>query len=250
MHRLGIDIGGSGIKAAVVDTSDGSLVTERRRVKTPRARTPEAIATAVGELFRTFDSDGPVGVSFPAVVVDGEVRTAGNLDASWRRTDGAGLLRSATGRDCVLLNDADAAAIAEVRLGAGRGLAGKVIVVTIGTGLGSGVVQDGVLIPNFEFGRMLGHDGEPVEFFAGDRARKRDGLGWKEWGRRFDYFLARLARVAAPDHIILGGGASKKFAKFRDVLTIDVPIRVATFRNNAGIVGAALAASPPAADTS
>jgi polyphosphate glucokinase len=142
----------------------------------------------------------------------------------------------------VVHNDADVAGIAEMTLGAGRGLSGTVIMITIGTGLGSGVFYDGMLIPNIELGRMPGKDGEPIEFYAGDRARKVNELSWDDWGERFNYFLQRVERVFTPAHFIIGGGASKKLNKFVDQLDVNAPIRVAEFLNNAGIVGAAIAA--------
>lgn len=242
MEILGIDIGGSGIKGAVVDTADGSLLSERHRIPTPRPATPDAVAATVGDLVSEFDYKGVVGCSFPCVVVGGEIRTASNLHESWPGTQADTLFRQATGMPFVVCNDADAAGIAEMRLGAGVGLQGTVIMITIGTGLGSGVFYDGTLIPNVELGHMPGKDGRPIELYAGDRARKRDGLEWSEWGKRFDYFLGRAARVMCPDHFILGGGASKKFSEFESEITGPTPVSVARFLNNAGIVGAALAA--------
>ena len=242
MERLGIDVGGSGVKGAIVDTSSGELLSERVRIPTPQPATPDAIAEVVGELVTQLDYSGPVGCSFPTVVVDGRALTAGNIDASWRGTHVGELFGKATGLSFVVHNDADVAGIAEMQLGAARGLEGTVIMVTIGTGLGSGVFYNGVLIPNIELGRMPGKDGEPIEFYAGDRARKRDDLSWSEWGERFNYFLQRASRVFTPTHIILGGGASKKFDKFSDKIDIDASVQVAHFGNNAGIIGAAMAA--------
>lgn len=242
MGTLGIDVGGSGIKGAIVDTASGELVSERIRIATPTPSTPEKIAVVVSELVTELGYSGPVGCSFPTVVVDGEARTAGNIDKSWRGTQVAELFQQSTGLPFVVHNDADVAGIAEMTLGAGRGLTGTVIMLTIGTGIGSGIFYDGMLIPNIEIGRMPGKDGEPIEFYAGDRARKVADLSWSEWGTRFDYFLRRTARVFAPEAFIIGGGASKKFNKFADQLTIETPIRVAQFGNNAGIIGAAIAA--------
>lgn len=239
---LGIDVGGSGIKAAIVDTASGELVSGRRRIATPRPSTPDNIAVVVASLVGEFEYRGRVGCSFPTVVIDGCAMTAGNIDRSWRGTAIDELFERTTGLPFVACNDADAAAIAEMQLGAGTELQGMVILVTIGTGLGTGVFYDGRLIPNIELGRMPGKDGEPIEFYAGDRARKVNGLGWTEWGRRFNYFLERVARVFSPDHFILGGGASRKLDKFRSQLRVEVPIRVARFGNNAGIIGAAIAA--------
>ena len=242
MGTLGIDIGGSGVKGAIVDTSSGELVSERIRIATPKPATPKKVARVVKELVERLDYRGPVGCSFPTVIVDGQARTAGNIHASWRGTRVDDLFAESTGQPFVVHNDADIAGQAEMTLGAGRELMGMVIMVTIGTGLGTGVFYNRRLIPNIEIGRMPGHDGEPIEFYASDRARKTNDLSWPEWGHRFDYFLKRTARVFTPDHFILGGGASKKLAKFADQLTVDTPIRVAHFRNNAGIVGAAVVA--------
>jgi len=242
MGTLGIDVGGSGVKGAIVDTKTGELLSERVRIATPQPATPQSIAGVVGELVAQLDCDGPVGCSFPTVVVDGQARTAGNIDKSWRGTQVDELFKEATGLKFVVENDADVAGVAEMTLGAGRDMTGTVIMITIGTGLGSGVFRRGELIPNIELGRMPGKDGEPIEFYAGDRARKIDDLSWADWGKRFDYFLQRVARVFTPDHFILGGGASKKIDKFADKLTVDVPVTVAHFKNNAGIIGAAITA--------
>ncbi len=243
MEVLGIDIGGSGVKAAVVDSRTGDLLSEPLRIPTPRYSTPENIAAVVRELVEQLKYSGPVGCSFPAVIVDGRVLSASNIDDSWIGTRADELFASATGQPFVVHNDADAAGIAEMTLGAGRGLRGTVIMVTIGTGLGSGVFHDGVLIPNTEFGHIPGSDGEPIESFASDRARKVNDLSWSDWGERFNTFLQVVSRVMTPNHFILGGGASKKLDKFEDKLDVDASIHVASFRNNAGIVGAAMAAA-------
>lgn len=242
MDILGIDVGGTGIKAAIVETKDGTLVTDRHRLDTPSPATPESVAATVKALVDEFDYSGTVGCSFPAVVVHGTAMTAGNIDKSWRGTPIESTFAQATGLPFVALNDADAAGIAEMELGAGRGLDGMVITITIGTGLGSGVFYNGQLVPNIELGRMPGKDGEPIEYYAGNRARKVQGLSWNVWGRRFNYFLERVSRVMAPDHYIIGGGASKKLSNYKDRIKDPTPLRVAKFRNNAGIIGAAVAA--------
>lgn len=239
---LGIDVGGTGIKAALVDTDTGALRSERQRVPTPQPANPDILALAVKRLIDRFDYAGKVGCSFPSVVIDGCAKTAGNLDASWRNTSISDTFAEATGLPFVALNDADAAGIAEMRIGAGANLSGKVITITIGTGLGSGLFYHGQLIPNMELGRMPGKDGQPIEIYASNRARKENNLGWEEWGQRFDYFLHRVARVCSPDHFILSGGVSKKFHKFSDAITISTPIHLARYLNNAGIIGAALCA--------
>ncbi|MBT8103493.1 MAG: ROK family protein [Gammaproteobacteria bacterium] len=239
---LGIDVGGSGIKAALVDTVGGELVSERRRIATPDPSTPQNVAATVKRLVAGFDYSGTVGCCFPAVVIDGQAKTAGNIDKAWRNTQIDTLFGDATGLPFVVLNDADAAGMAEMTLGAGIGLQGMVIMITIGTGLGSGVFYNGQLIPNIELGRMPGKDGEPIEFYAGNRARKVNDLSWVEWAPRFNYFLERTARVFSPDHFILGGGASTKFRQFEKAIKVPTTIHVARFLNNAGIIGAAVAA--------
>jgi polyphosphate glucokinase len=239
---LGIDVGGSGIKAALVDTNTGNLVSDRQRIDTPDPSTPENVAATVKQLVAELDYSGTVGCCFPTVVIDGKAKTAGNIDESWRNTQIDTVFNHATGLPFVVLNDADAAGIAEMRLGAGVGLQGMVIMITIGTGLGSGVFYNGQLIPNIELGRMPGKDGEPIEFYAGNRARKVDSLSWGEWGPRFNYFLERVSRVFSPDHFIIGGGVSKKFQLYEDAIKVPTAIHVAKFRNDAGIIGAAVAA--------
>jgi polyphosphate glucokinase len=246
MGMLGIDVGGSGVKAAIVDTESGELLSKRIRMPTPQPSTPENVASVVGDIVAELDYSGTTaGCSFPTVVVDGQVRTAGNIDEAWPGTQVDELFGESTGLQFVVHNDADVAGIAETTLGAGQGLTGTVIMITIGTGIGSGVFYNGKLIPNIELGRMPGKDGQPIEFYAGDRARKVNDLRWSDWGDRFNYFLQRVARVCTPEHFIIGGGASKKFHKFSDRLDVDATVRVAQFRNNAGIIGAALAAGGP-----
>ena len=237
---LGIDVGGTGIKAALVDVDSGALQGDRHRVKTPRPATPESMSLAIDRLVDEFDYEGPVGCCFPTVVVDGHARTASNLDEAWRNVQIDETFERVTGLPFTVINDADAAAVAEMRLGAGRGLNGLVLTITIGTGLGSGMFYNGQLIPNLELGHMAGKDGEPFELYASKRARRAEKLSWAEWGERFDAFLKRADRVCSPDHFIIGGGTSKKFKRFRNTLTIPTPIHVAKFLNNAGIIGAAV----------
>ena len=240
---LGIDVGGSGIKAALVDRASGELRSERHRVATPRPATPDKLADAVHDLVSRFDYSGPVGCCFPTIVIDGCAHSASNLGREWIGVPVDATLSAATGLPFNVINDADAAGMAEICLGAGAGLDGTVIVLTIGTGIGSAFFYQGQLIPNVELGHMAGHDGVPYERWVSNRARKAEDLSWQEWGARFDGFLRRAARVCTPDHFILGGGASKKFDKFRDCITISTPVHIAQFRNNAGIVGAAMAVS-------
>lgn len=240
---LGIDVGGSGIKGALVDTDAGQLVSDRQRIATPVSSTPENVAATVRQLVARFDYSGTVGCCFPAVIIDGEAKTAGNIDKAWRNTRVDNAFSRATGLPFVVLNDADAAGIAEMRLGAGIGLQGMVIIITIGTGLGSGVFYNGELIPNIELGHMPGRDGEAIENYAANRARKDGGLTWEQWGPRFNYFLERVVRVFTPDHFIIGGGISKQFRLFETAIKVPTAIHVAKHRNHAGIIGAAVAAA-------
>ncbi|MDJ0905645.1 MAG: ROK family protein [Woeseiaceae bacterium] len=241
-QTLGIDIGGSGIKGALVDTDSGELASERLRIPTPRPATPAAVADTVRQLVSELDYSGPVGCCFPTIVVDGVAKSASNMGEEWRDLAVDEALSAATDLPFTVLNDADAAGMAEMRLGAGVGLDGLVITITVGTGIGSALFYQGQLIPNLELGHMAGKGGISIETWASDRVRKDEGLSWEEWGARFDKFLNRAARVCSPDHFILGGGVSKKYDNFRDLLTVTTPIHVARFRNNAGIIGAAMAA--------
>ena len=244
MDVLGIDVGGSGIKGAIVNTETGDLLSERMRLPTPHPSAPEKVAEVLKALVEQLGYTGSIaGCSFPTVVANGQARTAGNIDERWPGTQVDELFGDATGLNFVVHNDADVAGLAELSLGAGKDLTGTVIMVTIGTGLGSSVYHDGKLVPNIELGRMPGKDGEPIEFYAGDKARKEAGLTWPEFGDRFNYFLQRVARVCTPDHFIIGGGSSRHFDEFSDRLDINAELHVAHFMNNAGIVGAAMAAA-------
>ena len=240
-ETLGIDIGGSGIKGALVNTESGHLATERHRIPTPRPATPDKVADTVRRLAENFDYAGPVGCCFPTIVIDGVAKSASNMGTEWIDLAVDETFSNATGLPFTVLNDADAAGMAEMRLGAGVELGGLVITITVGTGIGSALFYRGQLIPNLELGHMAGRSGVSIELWASDRARKEEGLSWEEWGKRFDTFLNRAARVCTPDHFILGGGASKKYDKFRHMLTVTTPIHLARFRNNAGIIGAAMA---------
>ena len=241
MRQLGIDIGGSGIKGAIVDTQTGELLSDRHRIPTPQPSTPDAVAQTVRELVDFFEWNGAVGCSFPAVVNNGRCLTAANISKLWIGVHADRLFSTACdGLPFYIGNDADLAGLAEMRLGAGRDTSGKVIMITIGTGLGSGLFQDGMLVPNIELGHIFHTDGRSIEKYAADSARKREDLKLSEWAKRFDFFLNHLLRVCSPDYFIIGGGLSKKFDKFKDKLKVDIPIKVAQFRNNAGIIGAAM----------
>ncbi len=238
---LGIDIGGSGIKGAPVDVERGVLLDDRLRIPTPQPARPEAVAGVVAELVGHFGWSGPIGCAFPAVIDDGVMRTAANVDDSWIGTDGRQLFERRTGCHVTVLNDADAAGIAEMRFGAGRARPGLTIMLTLGTGIGSALFMDGRLVPNTELGHLVVR-GQAAETRASDRARSRHGLSWKKWARRLDEYLRYVEDLLSPDLFILGGGVSKKHPKFLHRLTADTPVVPAQMRNEAGIVGAALAA--------
>lgn len=241
MEGFGIDVGGSGIKGAPVDLSRGELTAERHRVPTPDRAMPQAVAKVVGEVVAQFGWDGPIGCTFPAVVKDGYTCTAANVDKSWIGTDARGLLSKATGLPVTIVNDADAAGIAEMGYGAGQDRAGVVVMITLGTGLGSAVFLDGKLVPNSELGHIE-IDGHDAESKASDRARQEEDLSWGKWAKRLSVYLRRLDALLWPDLIILGGGVSKKSSKFLPLLDVRCEVVPARLLNNAGIVGAALAA--------
>lgn len=241
MEVLGIDIGGSGIKGAPVDVETGELKAERYRVSTPSPSKPAMVAGAIKEIVDHFKWQGPVGCGFPTVIDRGIARGHSNMDPEWVGVHVEELFRRTTGLPFRVINDADAAGLAEMNFGAGRDKTGLVFVLTLGTGIGSGVFYNGTLLPNFELGRLLYTNGKPIEYFAADSARIRKELSYKKWGKRLDVFLHHIVRLFSPDLIILGGGASKKYHKFEHGLTIEVPILVAETRNEAGIIGAAMA---------
>jgi len=242
MQVLGIDIGGTGIKGALVDTESGVLLTERYRILTPEGALPQPVASTVALVAEQFNWQGPIGAGFPAVVRGGVVYTAANIDSSWIGVNADTLFSEATHCPVHVLNDADAAGLAEMRFGAGKDQKGVVLIVTIGTGLGTAIFTNGQLLPNTEMGHIE-IDGEDAEVRASDAARKRDDLSWKKWGKRFNKYLMRLEALLWPDLIILGGGAVKNFDKFSENLTLQARLTTAEFMNEAGIVGAALAAS-------
>lgn len=237
---LGIDIGGSGIKGAPVDLKRGVLLTERLRIPTPSPAKPEAVAGVIADLVEHFQWQGAVGCAFPAVIKNGVVLTAANVDKSWIGTDGRKLLERNTGCQVTLLNDADAAGIAEIKFGAGRNRSGLVIMLTLGTGIGSALFMDGLLVPNTELGHLVIR-GKGAETRASSRARTQKKLSWKRWAKRVDEYLRYLEDLLSPELYILGGGISKKHEKFVRHLTADTPVVPAEMRNDAGIVGAALA---------
>jgi polyphosphate glucokinase len=244
MQALGVDIGGSGIKAAPVDVTAGKLLAERLKIETPQPSTPKAVAGVVAELTRSFSWSGPVGITFPGVVVDGTTRTAANVDQAWIGLDARTLLAQAIGLRVNIINDADAAGTAEMAFGAGRGVTGTVLMLTLGTGIGSALFTDGTLVPNTEFGHVQMH-GSDAEKRASDHARDRHGLSWEKWAARVDEYLRHMEALLSPRLIIIGGGVSRKSDKFVPLLTgVRASIVTAAMHNDAGIVGAAMHALP------
>ncbi|OQW79598.1 MAG: polyphosphate glucokinase [Proteobacteria bacterium ST_bin11] len=240
MQILGVDIGGSGIKGAIVDTLTGELISERHRIDTPQPATPEAVAAVLAQLVLHFSWNGPIGCGFPAVIQHGVVRTASNISKAFIGANIDSLFSEATNCEVHNLNDADAAGIAEMHFGEGAGQVGVVLLITIGTGLGTALFTGGNLLPNTELGHVYLENGLEAERFASDAARKLQDLGWKSWGSRFDIYLSTMEKLFWPDLIILGGGASKKFDKFKEQISIKTTVKPAAFLNQAGIVGAAL----------
>ncbi len=239
MEILGIDIGGSGIKGAIVDTKEGVLLTERHRIKTPQPATPQAVANTVAELVNHFNYSGPIGCGFPALIHHGFVQTAANIDKSWISVQAEQIFSKTCGTNVCVLNDADAAGIAELYFGAGKGRKGVALLLTIGTGIGSALLNNGALIPSTEFGHIE-FKGDIAEKYCSDSARERLGLTWEKWGQRFNKYLHYMEKLFSPDIFILGGGASKKFNKFSDQINVKAEVVPAELRNLAGIIGAAI----------
>ncbi len=243
-QAFGIDIGGSGMKAAPVDLVKGELAEERFRIPTPQPATSEAMADIVAQLVGHFGWKGPVGVTFPGVVRHGVIHSAANVDKSWIGVDADALFTEASGSDVHVVNDADAAGLAEVRYGAGRGRKGVVIVLTFGTGIGSGLFSDGVLVPNTELGH-LEIDGHDAETRAAASAREREDLSWTDWATRVQRYLQTVVALFSPDLIIVGGGASKRSEKWLPHIDVATEVVPAALHNEAGIVGAALVGALP-----
>jgi len=242
---VGVDVGGSGIKGATVDLSTGELTQDRLRIETPQPATPEAVARVVGEVVSHFAGElgqGPVGVTIPGVVTNGVVRTAANIDPSWIGTDIDTMLTERLGRPVHVVNDADAAGVAEARFGAARDSRGLVLVTTLGTGIGSALLLDGRLVPNSELGHLEinGHDAESR---AASSAREDEDLSWEEWAARLQRYYGVVEDLLWPSLIVVGGGISKKSDKFLPLLHLRAPIVPAALRNQAGIVGAAVLAA-------
>jgi len=244
-HALGIDIGGTGIKGAVVDTETGELVTERFKLFTPAGGEPQPMIDTTVELVKEIpgaDEPIPVGIAFPTIVKNGLTLSAGNISDDWIGLDGRGLFATALDRHVDLVNDADAAGYAELHFGAAKGVQGLVVLTTLGTGIGSAFIYNGVLIPNTEFG-FLEIDGEIAEARASYRAKEEDDLDWTQWAARLQRFYTHLERVFSPDLFIVGGGVSKNASDFLPLLDLSTPIITAVHRNNAGILGAAAIAA-------
>ena len=237
---FGIDIGGSGIKGAPVDLHTGAFAADRLRIPTPQPATPAAVAQVVEQIVRSFNlrTSVPVGVTFPAVVRHGVAQSAANVDESWIGTDIEKLLRTATGRQVLAVNDADAAGYAEVEYGAARDVPGLVVVVTLGTGIGTALINNGRLVPNTELGH-LEVDGVDAESRASDAARERENLSFAAWAERLQRYFDELERLFSPDLFVVGGGVSKKYEEYLPLLDLRTPIVPAALRNAAGIVGAA-----------
>jgi polyphosphate glucokinase len=239
---FGIDIGGSGIKGATVHTSTGELITDRVRIATPHPATPDAVAAVVQEMVEKAGWHGPLGATFPAVIQHGVARSAANVDPTWIGTDADELFTKATGTQVTVLNDADAAGIAEARFGAARGQTGVVILLTFGTGIGSALLIDGKLVPNTELGH-LELDGHDAETRASAAVKDRDDLSYAKWSKRVQRYMTHLERLFTPDLFVVGGGVSKDADKWIPLLDLHAPVRPAQLLNNAGIVGAAMAAA-------
>ncbi len=241
MQILGIDIGGSGIKGAPVDTENGEFLAERHRIPTPQPALPDDVGAVVADLVQYFNWDGLIGCTFPAIIKEGVAYSAANVDKSWIGTNGQTLFHQKTGCPVLLVNDADAAGIAEMEFGAGRGHMGVVIMLTFGTGIGSAIFNNGLLLPNTELGH-LEIRGKIAEARASDRVRQEKDLSWEKWAEKVQEYLDKVEFLFSPDLIIIGGGISKKADRFLPLLTTRARVVPAELQNDAGIVGAALAA--------
>jgi polyphosphate glucokinase len=240
---FGIDIGGSGIKGAVVEVASGRLTTDRTRVPTPQPATPDAVARVVAQLVRDADWHGKIGATFPAIIKHGVAHSAANVDHAWVGTDADKLFTDAVGggSEVTVLNDADAAGIAEARFGAAKGVSGVVIMLTFGTGIGSALLMNGVLVPNTELGH-LELDGHDAETRAAASVRDEHGMSYKKWAHRVNLYMQHVERLFTPDLFVVGGGVSKNADKWVPFLELNTPVKPAQLLNDAGIVGAAIAA--------
>jgi polyphosphate glucokinase len=241
-RAYGIDIGGSGIKGGLVDTSVGSLLAPRKRIPTPRPSTPKAVAEVVAELVSADHWEGMIGATFPAIISHGVARSAANVDPSWIGTDVDKVFSESTGQDVTVLNDADAAGLAEVRFGAAKDVPGVVLLLTFGTGIGSALFTDGRLVPNTELGH-LELDGVDAERRAASSVKDLHKMSYKRWSKRVNEYMQHVERLFTPDLFVVGGGVSKDFDKWGPFLELNTPVKPAQLLNDAGIVGAAIAAA-------
>ncbi len=238
MEILGIDIGGSGMKGAIVNTEKGELITERHKIETPQPATPKAVTGVIQQIIDHFNWKGPLGAGFPSIVKEGVTRLAVNLSPEWDDMNIETHVKEKTGLDNTFLNDADSAGLAEIRFG-GHDTGGLVVMLTFGTGIGSAFFYNGVLIPNMEFGHVEILGGKNAEKYAAARIRKEKDLSWEEWGDRVNQYLKHLERILSPSLFVIGGGVSRKTEKFMDCIKVRTPVQAATMQNNAGIIGAA-----------
>ena len=240
MEILGIDIGGSGIKGALVNAETGEMLTERFRIPTPKSKKPKDMAKVVAQIVDHFNYKGPVGCGFPSIVKNGVCMSSGNLHKSWVGVNIDELFTKYTGQEFTVLNDADAAGYASMNYGVGKGKSGLVVMITIGTGLGSGAFFNGVLIPNFELGQIPYKKHKKIEKWAAASAKEREELSFEKWGKRFNKFLKYVELIISPDLIIVGGGTSKKWEEFSHHINIETKVVKAELMNHAGIIGAAV----------
>ena len=238
---LGIDIGGTGIKGAIVNVESGTLVTDRHKIATPQPATPESVIATVKELVDRLEWKGKIGCGFPAAVKHEIVKTASNIDDSWIGVNAAAEIEKVTGCKAHVINDVDAAGQGEVAFGAGKDMIGTIMMVALGTGIGTAIFSEGQLLPNTELGHLKLH-GKIAEHYAANSIREKEDLGWKEFGKRVNEYLQLVEFLFWPDMIIIGGGVSKKYENFSKHFDVECEVAPATLRNNAGIIGAALAA--------
>ena len=242
MEVLGIDVGGSGIKGTIVNIETGEFITERHRIETPQPAKPSDIAETIHEIAKHFNWKGKIGCGFPAAIQNGVIKTASNIDKSNIGVNANKLFSKTTGCKVSVFNDADVAGYAELKFGHIQNFQGMVLFLTIGTGIGSALFKNGVLIPNTEFGHIYMKNGLKAEKYTSDFIRKKEDLNWKIWGKRFNEYLQYMDKLLYPELIIIGGGTSKKFDKFSDLIHVNAKIQPAKLLNNAGIIGAALLA--------
>ncbi|KAA3664747.1 MAG: ROK family protein [Chloroflexi bacterium] len=244
MAILGIDIGGSGIKGALVNTQTGEMITERLRIPTPQPATPKAVIETMKTIVAHFDYSGPIGVGIPSVVINGVVKSAANIDNGWIGFPGQQAMAETLGCKVTLMNDADVAGVAEMRFGAGRDQKGVVMIFTLGTGVGSVMFVNGQIVPNLELGHMYLRDQKfDAEEFMSDRIRKGEELSWKKWGKRLTTYFQHIEFLFSPELIIIGGGVSKKHEKFIHRINVHADVMPAQLLNEAGIIGAAVSAA-------